>query len=671
MCGIAGIFEFDALALPPDAGLGLRMADSLVHRGPDDGGLLVAPGLLLAHRRLAVIDLSLHAHQPMCDRRGWCWLVFNGEIYNFRECRRKLESLGRRFRSDSDTEVLLEGYLEWGMDVLPELNGMFAFALWDCRDDTLWLARDPMGIKPLFYSERGAFRFGSEIKAILADDRIPAHPDWESLDRFLTFGYPPAPSTGFDGIRQVMPGEWIRVARTGKVTRRRWEDLPYPSGPPGGAFRDSVDRLDAALASAVERQMVSDVPLGALLSGGLDSSAIVRAMARRGGGGAVETFTIGFEDPRFDESTFAAEVARTFGTRHHARRVDPDVASILTTIVSHAEEPLADHSAIPFHLLSESVRKQVTVALSGDGADELLGGYMTYRASQLAPYYRAIPGPIRRSILGPLARRLPLSRGKYGASMLLRRFVDAAERPFPFDHCGWRRMVSSDLRRRLLTPERLAALPPEPLAPYADALAGAPDWLDPLARQLHLDLTFHLPNDMLVKVDRMSMAHALEVRVPWLDREVVRACLAMPSGHKRRGNKGKMVLAAMLHDDLPPAILRRRKAGFVMPLEQWLRCEWQPLLRSALTAEFAHQTGAFQWTCLESMIDEHALGRGDHAYALFTLLVMGIWWRVWITGETRRSVRRPDAAPTQVHRVVRSQGGYLEPSHPRDEGDPS
>jgi asparagine synthase (glutamine-hydrolysing) len=372
---------------------------------------------------------------------------------------------------------------------------------------------------------------------------------------------------------------------------------------------------------------------------------------KRSAAHAVETFTIGFDEPSFDETPFAAQVAEIFGTRHHSRAVSAGVTKILGILVSHAEEPFADNSAIPFYLLSEVVRRNVTVALSGDGADELLAGYDTYRATGLAPYYRLLPGWLRRGLIRPLVRHLPISHRKYGASMLLNRFAAGAELPFPKDHCSWRRIVSPELRNRLLTSQIKSTADGDPLDVYARVLEDAPDWLSPLEKQLHLDLRFHLPNDMLVKVDRMSMAHALEVRVPFLDLEVVRTCLAIPPAHKRAGKRGKLVLKEMLRPDLPPELVERPKAGFLIPLERWLQRDWQPLLNSVLTREFAEQTGAFHWPVLEGLIQDHASGRADHAYALFALLVLGIWWRVWVTGEMAAETRRPAAAPVRISRL--------------------
>lgn len=652
MCGIAGYYRYaTAPGATADVETGLRMVDAITHRGPDDGGLLAMDRLLLGFRRLSILDLSPDGHQPMTDEHEECWIVFNGEIYNFGELRTELEAAGHRFRSRTDTEVILRGYLQWGGNVAQRLNGMFAFVLYDRRDESLWLVRDPIGIKPLFYRHDGAaLWFGSEIKAILADPQIPRRPDLEGLDQFLTFGYTPAPRTGFEGISQLEPGEQL-VVRGGVVNRSRWYSLPYPPSPGRGDLAECTERLGAALDAAVARQMVSDVPLGALLSGGLDSSAVVRSM-RRSGVADIDTFTIAFGDASFDESPYAARVAERYQTRHHVAKVAEEAADLLPMLVSHAEEPFADNSMIPFFRLAEHVRRHVTVALSGDGADELLAGYMTYQASARSPLYRMLPRVLRRGMIEPLVRMFPGSTQKYGVTSLLRRFTAAAGRPFPYDHCSWRRIVSAELREELYSPQFQRAVSPEPLQGYVDALDGVPDWATPLEQQLHLDLRFHLPNDMLVKVDRMSMAHALEVRVPFLDLEVVAACLAMPADVRYRRGDGKRPLKALLARDLPSDIVHRKKGGFLAPVEQWLRGPWQPLLRRQLSAEFIAATGLLDGRVVTRLIDETSRGRGDHAYTLFTLLVLSLWWETWINGNrVPNFVRRP-AAPTRVHRLT-------------------
>jgi len=648
MCGIAGIFQYGDSS--QDAGLtesaGLAMTESLRHRGPDAGGLLVAPRLVLGHRRLSILDLSRLGRQPMRDEQHRVALAYNGEVYNFRELRQTLEQLGHHFRSHTDTEVLLRGYLQWGRAVVEHLNGMFALALYDAAEQSLWLVRDGIGIKPLFYREDGTrIWFASEIKAILSDSRVPRQPDWAALDALFTFSYVPAPATGFAGIRQLLPGHWL-LARRGHIETRRWYRLPYPAQPQRWTEQESAERLDVAIRTAVSQQMISDVPLGTLLSGGLDSAAVLRAMQATSSR-PVNAFTIGFDEPTFDESPLAARVAQRYEAQHHLAQVPPARADLLPALAAHAEEPLADNSLIPVYALAEFARRHVTVALSGDGADELLAGYTTYRASRWAPWYRCVPWPLRRGLLEPLITRLPPSQRKYGWPQLARRFVEGAGQPWPRDHASWRQILTPAQKLRLYSSLWQTVGVLDAIGQYASAADDAPDWLTPLERQLHMDLTFHLPNDMLAKVDRMSMAHALEVRVPLLDQQVLATCLAIPPEWKLRG-QGKWVLRQLLAADLPPDIVRRKKSGFLVPLESWLAGAWQPLLRESLTPQWAAETEAVRWEELRTMLDAQRAGKRDYAYPLFTLLMFSLWWRMWISRELPQPPSTVSAAPCEI-----------------------
>jgi asparagine synthase (glutamine-hydrolysing) len=645
MCGIAGLFHYaDPPRPPPGRDLGLRMTNRLAHRGPDDSGLYAGPRVLLGHRRLSILDLSARGRQPMSDPAGDCRVVFNGEIYNFREVRATLEGRGRRFHSGTDTEVLLQAFLEWGDDCVARFNGMFAFAVWDGRRGRLWLARDPFGIKPLFYQDDGAtFRFGSEVKAILADPEVPRRPDLVALDSFFTFNYVPAPLTGFQGIRQLPPGHSLEVDRNG-IRLRRYYSLPYPDRPPDCREDEAIERFRAELRSAVHRQMVSDVPLGAFLSGGLDSSAVLWAMQGHSPQ-RPRTFCIGFEEPSFDETPFAREVAERLGAEFRSQTLSARVADLLPALVDHAELPFADCSMIPVYLLSRMTREHVSVALSGDGGDELLAGYDTYRASRYASYYRALPRLLRRGLIAPLAHALPVSQKKYGFATLAGRFVEGAENGPLRDHCSWRQIFSAAEKRGLYAPAlRRAVARHDPLADYTATLEGAPDWLSPLEQHLHMDLSFHLPNDMLLKVDRMSMAHALEVRVPLLDLEFVRTCLALPPGLKLHGRVSKYILKRGLQGVLPDRLLFRRKAGFLLPLEAWLRGPLLPLLNECLGDTFLAGTGLLEPDYVQSLIHSHVNGKRNYAFQLFALLVFSFWWRIWIDGSLPLQCVAPRAA---------------------------
>jgi asparagine synthase (glutamine-hydrolysing) len=648
VCGIAGVFDYrERRTIPLDRDAAIAMVDVLVHRGPDDGGVWAEPGVVLGHRRLSILDVSADGHQPFVDPASGCVLVYNGEIYNYRELRSELIGCGHHFRSQSDTEVILRGYLEWGRSLVTRLNGMFAWALYDPRESLLWMVRDGIGIKPLFVHDDGQrVWFGSEIKAILSVRPELAKPDPVGLSRFLAFGYASSPYTGFQRIGQLCPGEeWI-VRRGKAMERSRWFRLPYPPSRPKLGMDEAVEQLDQSLERATARQMVSDVPVGAMLSGGLDSSAIVRSLSQQTPG--LQTFSAGFTESSFDERSFARRVASRYGTSHHEVTIEDDAWQILGHIVSHAEEPLADNSAIPLYYLSRFMRQSVTVALNGDGADELLGGYDTYRASQLAAWMRLSPQWARASVLPRLLQLLPNSVAKYNTKMLLTRFLMGSLYPAPRDHTLWRSMVPPELQKQLLLPEAMEAMR-DPWNDYASALDDAPDWLGPLDRQLHMDLRFHLPNGLLVKTDRMSMAHGLEVRVPWLDNEVVAACLGLPSNLKRIGRNGKRILKHMLSQDLPRDITHRRKAGFLAPIESWMQGRWQALIRSQLTESFALDIGFLRWPTLKQMLAEHESRRIDHAYALYTLLILSLWYDRWIRRSQALTMTRPNqATPTRI-----------------------
>jgi asparagine synthase (glutamine-hydrolysing) len=652
MCGIAGVLWLQS---PPPADdriqLGMQMLATIEHRGPDDGALLVDDTIVLGHRRLAILDLTERGRQPMADPTERFWISYNGEIYNFQELRAELESAGCIFRSSTDTEVVLQGFAVWGEAILERLNGMFAIAIWDSLEKRLWLARDGIGIKPLFYSEHPTkFLFGSEIKAILADSTVVRKPDWSGLREYFTFGYCGAPNTGFQGIKQLEAGECLTI-HGGKITRRRWYRLPYPDKPPTTRGDDALEKISVALDQSVKRQMISDVPVGAFLSGGIDSSAIVRSMSHFKSPSDIRTYTIAFEQDSFDESPFAQQVASRFRTQHQCKTMHADLGSILKTLVSHAEDPLADNSLLPTFLLCSSLRPDVKVALSGDGADELFGGYVTYRANRLAERYRFIPQALRKGIVEPIVRRLPASMSKYHWTAFARRFVDGAQQPYPLSHCGWRRMISHELGNRIFATNKFDFGDTTALNRYASTLQDTPEWLSPLEQQLHMDLRFHLPNDMLAKVDRMSMAHSLEVRVPFLDQEFIRTSLDIEATAKHNGKKGKLVLRNLLSKDLPSSIVDRPKSGFVSPIEKWLANEWQPLLRDYLTADFCDQTEVLRWVEIERLIAKQATGKFDYAYPLFVLLVFAVWWKVWIAQTDLADPQRP--VVTQAKLILR------------------
>lgn len=661
MCGIAGIHHFGEPTRPIDAALLDAMTDSLAHRGPDGRGTWMAPGVGLGHRRLAILDLSSAGAQPMGRKQGTGnreqgtagrkqaahttahdhVVVFNGEIYNFRELRRALEAEGYAFGSSSDTEVILAGYERWGVDVVEHIEGIFAFAIWDATRRRLLLARDPIGVKPLFYSIiDGTLRFGSEIKAILTDRAVPRDPDDKALDAFLTFNYTPAPATGFRHVRQLLPGH-VAIVENGQFRTRRFWQTPYGESARQVSFEDARREFTELLDAVTKAQMVSDVPVGAFLSGGLDSAAIVRAMTRAGAG-EVHALTVGFDAAGFDERDGARASAAALGVALAEQELRMDAASLLPRLARHVEEPTADSSMLPVYLLCKAARERFTVAMSGDGADELLAGYETYRATALAERYRRVPGVLRKGVIAPLAGLLPAGDGKYGLHQVATRFVRGAEEGADRDHCAWRVIFHDGLKQRVYQPDFLRRVAGcDPLGAYAAHVRAVPASRERLAGLLNADTEFYLPNDMLVKVDRMSMANSLEVRVPFLDVNLVRFCADLPAAFKlQRGKRRKHILRESLRGSIPDDVLDRRKSGFNIPLERWMRESLRELMLDAVQSR-RHELGRYlDVNAVEALADEHAARRADHAHALFGVMMLALWFdnasRAWREAPERR-----------------------------------
>jgi asparagine synthase (glutamine-hydrolysing) len=627
MCGIAGVFHYEDPARPVDVPVLRAMTESLAHRGPDGDGIWHRPGVGLGHRRLKIIDLSENARQPMLGASGQCVITFNGEIYNFRELRERLEATGHTFRSGSDTEVILAGYEQWGTDVVQELSGIYAFAIWDGERRRMFLARDPIGVKPLFYCVvGGTLRFGSEIKAILSDPAVDRGFDEEAIDAFLTFSYTPAPATGFRTIRQLLPGHCAIVDERGLRTWRHGA-LPYREQADARPFDQALAEFTERLDRITKAQMVSDVPVGAFLSGGLDSAAIVRAM-KRAGTGEVHALTVGFDEPGFDEREGARATASSLGVALEEQALRMDAADLLPALSRHMEEPTADSSMLPVYLLCKAARQRFTVAMSGDGADEILAGYETYRATAMAAHYRRLPSFVRRGLLEPLARRLPVSDGKYGLHQVATRFAHGASLGAGRDHAAWRLIFSDGMKHRLYAkPFRRRTAHCDPLGLYAAHIGAVPAGREPLAGLLNADTEFYLPNDMLIKVDRMSMAHGLEVRVPFLDIEMVGYCANLPGAYKlHRGKRRKHILRESLRGSLPDEVLDRRKSGFNIPVERWMRGSLRSLMLDVITTR-RHEMSAFLDVGeLQRAAEEHRDRKADHGHLLFAVMMLGLWF---------------------------------------------
>jgi asparagine synthase (glutamine-hydrolysing) len=623
MCGIAGKLYLDA-ARPVEREAVEAMGRTLAHRGPDDQGLYVHGNVGLAMRRLAVIDVA-SGRQPIHNEDRTVWTVYNGEIYNFAELRRDLEARGHRFYTRTDTEVIVHLYEEEGPDFARALNGMFAIALWDVARRRLVLVRDRLGIKPLYVAALGdRLLFGSEIKALLADGLRPSV-DVEALSLYLSLLYIPAPHTIYREIRKLEPGH-VMVWQDGRLTDRRYWNLAQtrpPARPPRVAAVS--EELLGLLTDAVRRQLVADVPLGVFLSGGLDSSTVV-ALTRRVHSGAVKTFSIGFDDPSYDERADARLVARRFETEHTELTVKPDVADLVPRLVGHFDEPFADASAVPTYYLSQLTRRHVTVSLGGDGGDELFAGYVTYQADRLARWYGRLPAVVTRHALPALVRRLPVSEGKVSLDFKARRFVANALLEPGRRHYAWKAFFDDRLKREILAADVLGCLDGrlDAFPVYARHYDEVP-YYDDLNRVLYADTKVYLADDILVKVDRMSMAHSLEVRVPLLDHRVVEFMFALPGRLKMPGLALKHLLKRTMRGLLPAETLHKRKAGFNVPLTAWLKRELRPLVEAYLAPDRIRREGFFRPEVTARLVAEHMAGRADHSRNLWALLLFGVW----------------------------------------------
>ncbi|WP_029116480.1 asparagine synthase (glutamine-hydrolyzing) [Mycobacterium sp. URHB0044] len=611
MCGIVGRLNFDGT--PVDDVALTRARNTLSNRGPDGAGTWTDGAVGLAHRRLSVLDLSERGAQPMHDADGALVITFNGEIYNFRELRKELAAAGHRFATQTDTEVILAAYREWGVECLHHFNGMFAFALWDGHRRRLWLTRDRLGVKPLYYAQDGRrIVFGSTLKAVTAFADVSREISAEATDLFFQMSYIPAPHSIYRAVHKLEPGTWLECGADGSTRVERYWSL----SPRGTASVDSTasaaDALEELLDSSVRYRLISDVPVGAFLSGGIDSSTVVALMCRNSD--TVRTFTIGFDETEFDESAHAREVARRLGTRHEELVLRPgDLLAIAKEVPEHYDEPFADASAIPSLAIARLARTEVTVALSGDGGDELFAGYPWYgRLAGLDPWRR------RSAFAAPLLRATPALPLPHSAAMGLA----ALAQPSTSDLYAYMR---GPLKRR----------------PYRGVVsgfaAGAADWFDHrlgsevpagtlIERYMDLDLRSYLVDDILVKVDRATMAHGLEARNPLLDYRVVEFARALP-GCLRTGSLGqKQVLRQVLERMLPADLFARPKQGFSVPIRQWFRGPLEPALRQAVLGGWLTSTGFFRPGSVAKLVDEHSSGRRNHENFLWAIYAFEQWY---------------------------------------------
>jgi asparagine synthase (glutamine-hydrolysing) len=622
MCGIVGIVERDPIRPVLEADLD-QMIRTLVHRGPDEEGSVRLPGLGLGMRRLSIVDLA-GGSQPFSSEDGSIQLVANGEIYNFQELRRELETRGHAFRSRSDIEVLVHAYEEYGVEFLPRVRGMFALALWDGRTRTLLAARDAAGEKPLYYTltPRGLL-LASEIKALLTRGEVSRELDLEALDQFLTYEYVIAPRTIFSGIRKLPAAHYL-IYRDNEVTvRRYWSAADVV--PRAWNDADATEALRAALTRAVERQMMADVPVGVFLSGGIDSSAVAAFMAAGAGPDRpVQSFSMGFADGSYNELPYAREVAAHLGTRHREGTVTPDVVTLFEKLVVHLDEPFADVSLFPTYLVSRMAREHVKVVLTGDGGDELFGGYDAYVAQQLAGRLERVAPRFALRLLDRMAAVLPPSEKKKGLVNKTRRFLSGiAQAPADIGQYRWMTFLSPASRARLYTPRLREALASRDVYAPVREVFGEAAASDPLNHQLYADLRIYLADDILVKVDRMSMATSLETRAPFLDLDLMELAFSMPGTLKIRGGERKYILKRAMEGRLPARILERRKEGFSIPMKNWLRRELAGPMEALLTSVATR--GLFDPAELRRLMIEHRDGRENHAHVLFSLMVFERW----------------------------------------------
>lgn len=722
MCGIAGAIWWNATQ-SIDVTVLQRMSRAIAHRGPDDHGLFcrsfpaqstpnstmdrphtdVVPteyeaytkstsgvasapdisstaGVALAHQRLSILDLA-GGHQPLSNEDDTVWIVFNGEIYNYRELRCELESRGHRFRTQSDTEVIVHLYEEYGDDFARRLNGMFAIAMIDLRRRStgharLLLVRDRLGEKPLVYCQQeGRLAFASEIKALLEIPGLPRSLDPEAVDLFLTYQYVPHPATIYQDIRKLSPGEILlcELAPDGTAaqTLRRYWNPDWTDESHGRSEADWIDELRETLSDAVRIRLESDVPLGTFLSGGVDST-IIAGLVQRISGTRIRTFSIGFPESAYDETAYAREAAAFLGTDHTELQVQPDTLAILPKLTYHYDEPFADSSAVPTWSVSEITRRKVTVALTGDGGDELFGGYRRYRATQLGSYFDRLPRPLRAaaSLAFRLAQQLPIDRSSRNIGRQALRFLEMLHLPPLERYLQWIAIFHAQQRRELYRPEfyeRILQTPSRMGNPYPDhrslwfleqaaaqtvrkhnshgenigtdgdgrirvgkrAIRGR----DAVSTVSIADIQTYLPCDILAKVDTASMAHALETRPPLLDYRLVELAASMPVELKLRHGRGKYIFRKAFAEFLPDSIQRRAKQGFGVPLEHWFRGPLRPLLETTLLSSRTLERPFFQPDTVRRLVAEHLDGRFDHAYRLWALLIFERWYRRWIEND--------------------------------------
>lgn len=627
MCGICGVAtRADGPPVAPE--LMAAMCRTIIHRGPDDEGMHIEAGTGLGTRRLSIIDLA-GGHQPLANEDMTLWAAHNGEVYNFPELRKELEEHGHKFRTRTDTEAVLHAYEEWGDGFVERLRGMFVTAIWDRPRRRLVIVRDRLGIKPLYYTllGDGTLVFGSELKAVVVHPGVRRELEPRALDLFLTLEYVPAPWSIFKGIHKLPAGHRL-VYRDGQIAIEKYWDI---TGGKDAARRVEpkdlpavCDELYALLKESVKLRLISDVPLGAFLSGGIDSSTIVGLM-RELGASPLKTFSIGFKDASYNELEHARRIARLFETEHEELVLEPKALELTETLIRHLDEPFGDFSIFPTYLVSKMARAHVTVALSGDGGDEVFGGYETYQAQKLSRF--PLAAPLGRAA-GAIVRRLPPSAQKKGTWNKLRRYVQAFDNPASLRHVRWMMFLSGKDRKKLYSDRLVGDLgglrAPSEIEPFASTYGRLGDF-DRTNGELYLDLRTYLADDILVKVDRMSMAPSLEARVPLLDHKLVEFAFTLPGNLKLRGMETKWIFKKTMERLLPKETLYRKKEGFSIPIKHWLAMDLKDMMLGYLDEKRLREEGLFEPSAVAAMIKAHLEGRENYSHQLWALLVFQIW----------------------------------------------
>jgi len=615
MCGICGIVYSDREQMVERNTL-KKMCDMITHRGPDDEGFYINQHVGLGMRRLSIIDLST-GKQPISNEDGQIWIVFNGEIYNHKEIRAELENKGHQFKTKTDTEAIVHAYEEYGDSCVQKLNGMFAFAIWDNRNHTLFLARDRIGIKPLYYLfDKNRLIFGSELKSILRAGDIPKRIDLQALDHFLTFEFIPAPLSIFQDIKKLPPGHTLKLKNNEIRICSYWDVELKSNGKEPAQVKRNLREL---LQDAVKVRLMSDVPLGAFLSGGVDSSIIVALMAQVMEE-PVKTFSIGFEDSTYNELKYARMIAEKFNTEHHEFIIKPDAVELADNLLKYLDEPFGDFSIFPTYLVSKMARDYVTVVLSGDGGDELFAGYDTYIADKIANLTKFLD-------------MIPPSPKKKGLINRAKRFVEGMKLPEDLHHTRW--MIFLQQAEKELLYDRDVKSGVQEFDPFKFERSyfanAAYHQHDDINKQMYVDLKMYLVDNILVKVDRMSMATSLEARVPFLDHRFVEFSATVPGDYKMQGMKTKVILKQAMEELLPNEILYRGKEGFSIPIKNWLKKELKPLMMDTLASDKIKREGFFNSNYIDKLVSEHLKGTENHSHRLWALIIFGRWYDLYMS----------------------------------------